>query len=135
MLRPLLRISDYIFYRVAVYYKLHRKISDPEVYGALIVWIIQFSTLVGIIVWILLLAGKQYESLGKRLSYFVIFTLFVFDGYRYLFSVRISDLDALWGGEDRATRLRNRRLITIYAIAVVLLGLTHGVLRYNFKLF
>lgn len=122
---------DYIFYRI---YKFSKEKGDfaPETNGSLILSLIQFFTVLDIIVFIRLF--YQFPLPDKLFVLPVIIGLGVLNWYRYERKIDIEQLACRWKDEEQSKRTRNGWLIGIYLVVALLIPAVYGYLHVNAKL-
>ena len=124
----MLSLFDYIYYRI---YKFFEEKGDnvPETKGSLILSLIQFFTLLDILVFVRMI----YEfPLPKKVFILpVIISLAVINWYRYERNFEIKTFQDQWRNESLEKKRRNGWLIGLYLLLSFLVPALHGYLKHN----
>ncbi|UII31968.1 hypothetical protein LVD17_27145 [Fulvivirga ulvae] len=123
----MMKIFDYIFYRVYNFYA--RKDKNPDTYASGIVSVVQFFTLLSLLAAIRLV--HEFPIPGKYIVILVILVLMVVNWFRYEKSENYKQFSERWEGKERAKRRKRGWFIILYLIGVILFPIGIGILKHN----
>ncbi len=127
----MLKIFDYIFYRIYFFYK-SQSFDIMEIYASALVSLAQSFTLLTIFSIISL--GVDITAFSKFYGLLVIIPLLIFNWHRYERNFDIEEFVMQWAGETSSEKKMKGWLIVVYFAIIVLTPVMIGVLRYNFGL-
>src|SRR5690349_3756822 len=123
-------LFDYVFYRVYSAYK--KRDSNPEIYAANTLSLMQFLVLIDLM--FLLELFFHFDVPSKFLFIPLLLVIIGINWYMYEQKVDLKKFEAKWSGEEINRRKRNGWLILISVILLVLFPIVIGVLRHNLEL-
>lgn len=130
-MRNSLLLFDYIFYRIYGFFK-ERGDNVPDTKGSLLLSLIQFLTMLDIMVFVKIIHDYPFPTEYYFLPLLIL--LGVINWYRYEHDFDIENLDDQWKNEERGQRIRNGWLIGIYLLVSFLIPAVYGYLHVNLKL-
>lgn len=124
----MLKLIDYIFYRI---YSLYKKQGSDvtHVYASGLLSLLQFMTVVSILFLINIFIGFSLPSKWGFAPLLIIFM--ILNWYRYERNFDIEEFAAQWKDEDSSEKKKKGWLIIVYFAIVVLFPVTLGVLEHN----
>lgn len=122
-------LFDYVFYRVYRAYK--KRDSNPEIYAANTLSLMQFLVLIDLM--FLLQLFFHFDVPSKFLFIPLLLVIIGINWYVYEHNVDLKKFEAKWGGEEINQRKRNGWLILISLILLVLFPILIGVLKHNLE--
>lgn len=121
---------DYIFYRIYKFSK-ERGDSAPETNGTLLLSLMQFLTLLDIIVFVRI--AYPFPLPGKIYIIPLIALPAIINWLRYERNFDMEKLHLKWKDEDKTKKVRNGWLMGIYLVVSFLIPAIHGYLEHNLK--
>lgn len=122
-----LLLFDYIFYRI---YKFFRDRGDgiPETAGSLLLSLIQFLTILDIMVIVKMIYDYPFPD---NKYYFLppLILLGVINWFRYEGNFDVSQLDAKWKDEEQSKKVKNGWLIGLYLLVSLFIPAVYGYLK------
>jgi len=121
---------DYIFYRI---YKFSKERGDnaPETNGTLLLSLMQFLTILDIIVFVRIV--YPFPLPAKIYIIPLVALPAIINWLRYERNFDIDQLDVKWKDEQQKKKVRNGWFIGIYLVASFLIPAVHGYLEHNLK--
>jgi len=126
-MRNMFSLFDYIFYRI---YKFFRVRGDgiPETAGTLLLSLIQFLTVLDIMVIVKMVYDYPFP---ENKYYFLppLILLGVINWFRYERNFDISQFDGKWKDEEEKRKIKNGWLIGLYLLISFLIPAMYGYLK------
>ena len=127
----ILKAFDYIFYRVATFYRDRWNAKEPERFGFGVVLLLQMTTFGGLFLILVAVAGPEYMRYSKEIGIALAIALFALDFIRYPDSAVVAKYERQFGVETRIQR-RNRRIaMKLYAFISIAIPIAYSVLKHN----
>ena len=123
-------IFDYTFYRIYKFFE-ERKDVAPDTKGALILSLMQFLTILDIIVVIRI--GYHFPLPGKLYIFPLMALPAIINWFRYERNLNIESLELKWKSENQRRKIRNGWLISLYLLISFLIPAVSGYLEHNLK--
>lgn len=123
-------LFDYLFYRI---YRFSKERGDnaPETNGSLLLSLMQFLTLIDIMVVVKLVHDYTFPPKFYFLAPLILIA--VINWFRYEEKIEIEELDKRWNSEDESIRIRNGWFIGLYLVISFLIPALYGYLHVNLK--
>ena len=127
----MVKIFDYIFYRVCAFYRSKKDLS-PEASGWVLNSVLQSLTFLDI----LIIARIIYEfpipeSFNKFWTVPIIGILLFINWYRYEKKVTYNELRKIWNDEEKRTKRKRGWAIISYICVSILIPILYGLIKQN----
>lgn len=123
-------LFDYIFFRIYGFFKV-RGDSAPETKGSLLLSLIQFLTILDVMILVKVIYDYPFPTKYYFLPLLIL--LGVINWFRYERDFDTNTLDIQWKNEEKEKRLRNGWLIGLYFVMSFLIPALYGYLHVNLK--
>jgi hypothetical protein len=119
----MIKLFDYSFYRIYEYFK---GVGDaaPETKGSLLVALVQFFTILDLMVLVRIV--YTYPIPSKYYFLPLLITLGIVNWARYERNLSFRDINAKWNGESEKKRIRNGRALGAYFLFAFTIPLIYG---------
>ncbi|WP_040495650.1 hypothetical protein [Fulvivirga imtechensis] len=129
-MKKLKSLFDYLFYRIYTFFR-EKGDNVPETKGTLILSLIQFFTLLDILVLIRLV--YPFSLPHKYYVLPLIILIGFMNWYKYEKNLDLENFEEKWKDEDPERKVRDEWLIGGYLILSFLIPALHGILEHNLK--
>jgi hypothetical protein len=123
----MISLFDYIFYRIYGFFK-EKGDGIPETAGTLLLSLIQFFTILGIMVMVRMIYNYSFPA-NKYYFLLPLILLGVINWYRYEWNFDIGQFDVKWKDEEEKRKVRNGWLIGLYLLVSFLVPAVYGFLK------
>jgi len=123
-------LFDYVFYRIYKFSK-ERGDSAPETNGILLLSLIQFLTILDLVV--LIRIAYPFLLPGKIYIIPLVALIAIINWLRYERNFEMGQLDVQWENEEQKKKVRNGWFIGIYLVVSFLIPAVNGYLEHNLK--
>ena len=127
----MLKLFDYIYYRIYVFFLIKRD-NVPETTGWMLLSLLQFFSLLTIATFLTFIVNV--DSFSKYYALLIIIPLMALNWYRYERDFEIKSFDEQWKNEKPSDKKMKGYLIAAYTAFVVLFPMVIGYLRHNLGL-
>jgi hypothetical protein len=126
-----MRVFDYIFYRIAFFYKRKKDLS-PETTASLIVSLLQFFFILDLFIIVRVFYEYSIPSgFNKAWPLPFIIVLGLINWYVYEKNSRYQEFRKIWKDEDEHLRKKRGVWIVLFLTIVILVPVLYGLVRQN----
>lgn len=127
----MLKIFDYIFYRVCFFYRKKKDLS-PETTGWILNSILQSFTLLDLFLLIRIIYEYPIPKNFNKIWVLPLIALFfVLNWFRYEKRITYNELYKKWNDEEKRQKRKKGTLIVLYCIISILIPILYGLIRHN----
>ena len=130
----IIRVFDYLFYRVTGFYRNRWKESEQDRYGICLVAIVQSALIVDILIGFRLLCGDVILVYSPKPAFMlVVIGLFAHSLYRYSNVQKYDMLKQTWDNEEPRTKRRNAVLSALFATISIAIPIVYSTIGHFSK--